>query len=322
MENIEYFAVDIEQTTWQASQQPLSEIRRRVFIDEQGVDASEEFDTADAGAVHWLAFTPDNTAVGCARLIDDRIGRMAVLKPFRNRGIGSALMRHIINYAAGIGLPRLRLHAQIQALPFYEGMRFVASGDEFMEAGIPHRSMTLELGRFLQPRVEPSLPDTAQENRERLMLDNAIAFNEQAKKLVDNAQRQIRIFSRKLDPRIYDDDTLRDLMFELARAHPHAEIKILVEQTYPLVQDSHRLLHLYHRLPSRIEIRKLGKAIKSLHSDFLVADQSGILYNQSGDRYAGYAIAHAPLQAVELIDAFEDMWERSEPDPELRNLPL
>jgi predicted GNAT family N-acyltransferase len=120
------------------------EIRRRVFQDEQGVPADEEFDADDERATHVLALTDDAPA-GTGRIVFfpdyAKIGRMAVLKELRRCGVGRAVMEELTRVAADRGATRLVLHAQVQAIPFYAALGFRVVGDEFMEAGIPHRRM-------------------------------------------------------------------------------------------------------------------------------------------------------------------------------------
>lgn len=332
MESVNFFPIEIEQTSWYASSDALSKLREQVFVNEQGVPKEEEFDAADPDAIHWIAYGPKSDGsgeksaaegiIGCARLSGNKVGRMAVLPTHRNRGVGSALLRRIIRYAAGNGLESLQLNAQTHAVGFYQGMYFEPDGDEFIEAGIPHRHMTLSLKRFMDPKVAPPPPDISREERQRITLDNVEAFREQAKILINRTHRKIRIFSDKLDPRIYDNEGLYRLMFDFARTHPYAEIHILVKNPRLLVQNSHRLLRLYHHLPSRVQMKSLNPSVKTLHSEFLLIDHNSILYNQSSDRYIGYVVYHSPLEAMELADDFDSMWERSEPDPELRRLPI
>ena len=88
--DIEFFPIDVEQCDWGTSQQVLMDIRRQVFIDEQGVPESEEFDEEDNRATHWIAYGVDNIPMGTARLVHDKVGRMAVTKPHRQKG--SALL--------------------------------------------------------------------------------------------------------------------------------------------------------------------------------------------------------------------------------------
>jgi predicted GNAT family N-acyltransferase len=119
-------------------------IRRQVFQVEQGVPAEEEFDADDGRAIHLLAVIPGR-AVGTARIVFHpdyaKIGRMAVLKEWRRHGVGRALMQALMRTAAARTQSHLVLHAQVHAIPFYEAMGFRVVGDEFEEAGIPHRKM-------------------------------------------------------------------------------------------------------------------------------------------------------------------------------------
>ena len=83
--DIEFFPIDVEQSDWDTSQQVLMDIRRQVFIDEQGVPESEEFGEDDKSATHWVAYGTGNIPMGTARLLNAKVGRMAVLKAYRQR---------------------------------------------------------------------------------------------------------------------------------------------------------------------------------------------------------------------------------------------
>lgn len=123
-------------------------IRARVFIDEQNVPEDEERDGLDAEAIHLIAFD-DATPVGTARLLlagdTGKIGRVAVLREKRGTGLGRAIMRAALDELRAEGMARAKLGAQTHAIGFYEGLGFVATGPEFMDAGIPHRDMVLTL---------------------------------------------------------------------------------------------------------------------------------------------------------------------------------
>lgn len=130
---------------WETLGPAASEIRRQVFIDEQNVPQDEEWDGLDTECLHFLAML-DGQPVGTARLLPDaHIGRVAVLANARGTGIGVVLMQAAIEAARQAGHPRVVLSAQVHALAFYERLGFIAHGDEFMDAGIPHREMTLPL---------------------------------------------------------------------------------------------------------------------------------------------------------------------------------
>jgi predicted GNAT family N-acyltransferase len=123
-------------------------IRRRVFQEEQGVPVEEEFDADDAGAVHVLAMIGAEP-VGTGRIVfhpgSAKIGRMAVLKAYRRRGAGRAVLEELSRVAAARGVTRLILHAQVHAIPFYVALGFRVTSGEFVEAGIPHRRMEAEV---------------------------------------------------------------------------------------------------------------------------------------------------------------------------------
>lgn len=139
--------IEIIKTDWQSHQQQLTDIRYQVFVVEQQVPVSLEIDDQDPKAIHWLVINKSiNKAVATARMLQNgHIGRMAVLPAFRHKKIGSELLNTIINNARKQGLPCLFLNAQTDAQGFYEKMAFTAEGDIFIDAGIPHIRMSLDL---------------------------------------------------------------------------------------------------------------------------------------------------------------------------------
>ncbi len=130
-------------------------IRMRVFVKEQGVPEEIELDGDDRRAVHFLAST-SGKAVGAARVVMHRgnakIGRMAVIKSYRRKGVGGKLLRAAITTALRLGVRTLYLHAQVRVIGFYERFGFHAIGPVFAEAEIPHRKMVLKVAcSRLQP---------------------------------------------------------------------------------------------------------------------------------------------------------------------------
>ena len=134
-------------------------VRKEVFVGEQGVPEDIECDAYDAAAVHVLAVREDGVPLGTGRLLHGEaaaaknggdasvgsLGRLAVTREARGLGVGAALVRAIEDAARARGLTAVDLHAQTQALGFYERLGYAAYGPEFPDAGIPHRSMRRSL---------------------------------------------------------------------------------------------------------------------------------------------------------------------------------
>ncbi|PCI07802.1 MAG: GNAT family N-acetyltransferase [Gammaproteobacteria bacterium] len=126
---------------WEKDKNALTQIRKIVFIEEQNVPQDMEWDGHDETAIHYLARFNDKV-IACARLkTDGQIGRMAVLENYRRQGIGNKLLVFVIQHAITNNFKQLFLHAQVDAIPFYEKQSFIAHGDIFIEADIPHREM-------------------------------------------------------------------------------------------------------------------------------------------------------------------------------------
>lgn len=124
-------------------------IRGAVFVAEQNVPVEEEWDSRDAGADHLLALH-GGVPVGTVRMVVEQedvglLGRLAVLPQARGTGTGRALVRAAEERARERGLRSVQLHAQTHALGFYESLGYRAHGEEFLDAGIPHRHMECDL---------------------------------------------------------------------------------------------------------------------------------------------------------------------------------
>ncbi|MET8243498.1 GNAT family N-acetyltransferase [Streptomyces sp. NPDC005202] len=130
-------------------------VRKEVFVGEQGVPEEIEYDAYDAVALHVHAVREDGVPLGTGRLLYGEaaaaktggdpavgsLGRLALAKEARGRGVGVALVRAIEDAARARGLAAVDLHAQTHALGFYERLGYEAYGPEFLDAGIPHRAM-------------------------------------------------------------------------------------------------------------------------------------------------------------------------------------
>lgn len=121
------------------------QVREIVFVQEQGIDASLEYDDLDDVCTHVIGLL-DAQPVTTARLrpVDSAVGkveRVATIQTARGHGYGKEIMDEVERVAKHQGLSELRLGAQLTALPFYEKLGYEAFGDEFLDANIPHRMM-------------------------------------------------------------------------------------------------------------------------------------------------------------------------------------
>jgi predicted GNAT family N-acyltransferase len=137
---------EVRIVAWEAARPDARSVREAVFVTEQRVPLELEWDALDAECDHALAYESAGRPVGTGRLLPDaRIGRMAVLAEWRGKGVGAAILSALLERARERGMLRVALHAQTHAAAFYAKYGFAAEGDVFIEAGIPHVTMTREL---------------------------------------------------------------------------------------------------------------------------------------------------------------------------------
>lgn len=142
--------IRIELCDWAQAGADATRIREIVFVAEQGVPADIELDEHDPRCLHALARDETGAAVGTGRLLPSerrdgrstaRIGRMAVLKAWRGQGIGSAILLRLLEAARDRADTDVVLASQLHARDFYLAHGFLEEGEEFLDAGIPHRAM-------------------------------------------------------------------------------------------------------------------------------------------------------------------------------------
>ena len=121
-------------------------IRTEVFVHEQHVPKDLEFDDLDNESDHLIAKL-NQQPIGCARIRQigknkAKLERIAILKPYRNKGYGTNLTNYCINFCKSKHDSIIYLHAQTTVQKFYERFGFIEEGTIFQEAGIPHIKMT------------------------------------------------------------------------------------------------------------------------------------------------------------------------------------
>lgn len=128
---------------WAQLAESASKIRFDVFVDEQKVPAEIELDEFDAVSLHAVVFDGAEPVATGRLLPDGHIGRMAVAKSARGKGVGAIVLQRLIEEGRQRGFKELVLSAQTHAMGFYGKYGFVAEGDIYLDAGIEHKDMRL-----------------------------------------------------------------------------------------------------------------------------------------------------------------------------------
>jgi predicted GNAT family N-acyltransferase len=124
------------------------EIRNTVFGKEQKIPRELDFDGKDKEAKHALIFY-NNKPIGCARIRfiggKAKLERIAIIKKYRGKGFGNALVSYLINYCKRRKAKEIYFDSQYHARDFYTKIGFKIKGKPFAEAGIKHIGMYLKI---------------------------------------------------------------------------------------------------------------------------------------------------------------------------------
>ena len=283
----------------------LRAVRETVFVQEQQVPIEEEWDALDPDCVHVIARAQDGTPIGTGRLTPEhKIGRMAVLREWRGRGVGDALLLALIEQAHQRGWREVALNAQVSAIAFYLRHGFQPVGERFWEAGIEHQAMRRAL-----------TGPTAIEDR-----DAAIAT---VVALVDAARRGLWVYSRDLDPGLFDAPSVVEAFRRFATSGRGGEVRLILQDAAAPQRAHAPLLPLAQRLPSVFLFREVEDPVdRAYPSAYVANDAGGYYFRTLGHRFDGEADLHAPGRSRQLRGAFMSVWERARPIAEYRALGL
>lgn len=138
--------------------------------------------------------------------------------------------------------------------------------------------------------------------------------------LTQQTSRYIDIISKYLDPGIFDTPDFIEAIKQLSISSKFTKIRILIKDSEPMTKNGHRIIDLIQQLTSSIEVRKISEEYKSYNEAFVLFDGKGVIYLAHADRYEGFANFNRPRLATELSNFFNEVWEHSEPDVNLRRL--
>lgn len=306
----------IELVDWSTQQKPLIDIRTRVFVDEQHVSLADELDGVDEleGTRHFLGLL-NGKAIANARLeACGKLGRLCVLPEYRRQGYGQAVLQAALLHALEVNLQEnIYLHAQLEALNLYQKFGFKSCSETFMEAGIAHKKMRLQLDSY------PMLAQLYQDKV--LRLADAKQFTRHIYQLTQCASRCIDIFSQSLPSLIYNSEFAKALS-QFARAHRYSQVRILLTDSQNL-GSGNPVVTLAQRLPSSISLRVLNKEIDATNFGFTCADKQGLVFFNNEEALDGFVNYQARAESAQQLITFDYWWHsHSESDPNLAHLAL
>lgn len=279
----------------------LRAIRDVVFLGEQRVPTEIERDALDPACTHVLARDAGGRPIGTGRLAPNgKIGRMAVLREWRGRGVGRAMLLRLLDAARAIGLAEVVLHAQVDAERFYAAHGFLPVGERFEEAGIQHQSMRRLLGHPMAVETAPQ----------------AVAAT---CGIVANTRRGLVVYSRELDPGLLDQT---DVLAAFRRLGTRGGEARLLLQDVQTPQRAHApLIGLVQRLPSAFAVRVIDEPVdRTYPSAFIANDTGGWYFRPLGHRLDGETQLDGAARVRQLRTLFDSAWERARPATELRAL--
>ena len=319
----------VDAVDYVAAATDLHAVRAAVFVHEQHVPAGLERDAADPQCLHVLARDPAGRPIGAARLVPPfvaanacagehsdpahhpvspdplpRIGRMAVLPEWRGRGVGAAMLVVLTELARAQRWKAIELHAQVDAIGFYARHGYLPSGPRYMEAGIEHQTMRRALGG----------PNAVEDREAAIATTLAIATT---------TRRCLRVYSRALDPGLFDAAPVLDALRALAVRGDGIELRFLLQDADTPQREHAPLIALAQRLPSVLLFRAVDDPVdRAYPSAFLANDGGGYYFRGLGHRFDGETALDAGGRARQLREEFDRIWERSRPCSEYRALGL
>jgi predicted GNAT family N-acyltransferase len=303
-------ATRVANVAWENDRVLLREIREQVFILEQNVPVELEWDGLDESAEHFIAYIDDEPA-GCARLIGgSKIGRMAVLKQYRNQGIGLKLLESIKRYASQKRVTRLTLSAQCHAYEFYLSAGFQASSIPYLDAGITHIDMECRV--FSQH--EGLIKYKFKEDDERYVSGSGEATKGFIELMLSQTRHTILMNIDNLALDAYRHPEFLQKIKALVKRSRRFKLRVLISHYHPTHND-HPLFRLIARLPTFCEVRISQESLQ----DLTLFDNSATMEYYQGESVAYF---YSKQKTDQLRASFERNWQHAKHTVETRRLTI
>lgn len=303
----------LELTHWQTHAEDIHRIRRLVFIEELNILTEQEPDDNDLNANYVIARDSDNNAIASARLLSNgTIDQLAVLNQWRGQKIATRLVYLLLEQAQSDGITTVNVKTISQALGFYEKLGFHINAEE--TAASSERSLSLSLAEWQQRRSGEVWDGPLNGIDDSVKATTA---------LIKSVRRQLCIYTPYVQSKLYNDI---DILAELRRRivdQPHIHCRLLLPPASEWRRGCAHLAQLAERL-SALELRMLPREEPRERSEFvygfMLADDAGLLHYTDPRLCTGTSISHGASKARHLQGFFNEFWEKSIPDQELRSL--
>ena len=303
-------SMTIEIARWPQDSAIIKDIRRKVFVIEQGVEPEIEWDGKDHTCTHIIARLAGEP-VGTGRVQPNgHIGRLAVLASQRGKSLGKLILQQLIQVSQQQGHSAVFLNSQVQAVGFYEHFGFIVEGKVFMVAGIPHQRMEMKLSSVNQS-------DNILEQTELSGIEeNYAAILE----LVYSARHTIEIFTPDLDRRLLSRQSLIQTLKGFIKVSSKSQLKIIVTDASTAIRYDHLMIELSQEFPSFIQIKKTHHEYQHLPYSYIIIDGKAVLYRPLADDYKAKLDIQDGKEARRLQAEFNEIWNVSDIVPGIKRL--
>jgi predicted GNAT family N-acyltransferase len=311
----------LEPANFQLDFEVLRQIRTMVFVIEQKIPVELEFDEEDMNCRHFIARTADGAPIGTGRLSPEgKIGRLAVLAEWRGQGVGTSILRILIENAHSLGLRKVTAEAQLRALGIYQKFGFKPLGEAFIAVGIPHQTVELNLQAVHQERISRK---PREESVPAQQFSTVSAAVDATLQIIKQTHRQLYIYSQDLEYALYGQNEIIEALKQLVLNNRKAEVQIIIQEPNKLRSQTHPLIGLAQRVSSHFQLRTPIET-EDLQTDsaFTVNDDDSYLFRLQGNRFHGHWSPNQPALNCQLQEEFQRIWQRSRPCTEFRALNL
>lgn len=138
--------------------------------------------------------------------------------------------------------------------------------------------------------------------------------------MASQCRQSMDLFTHDLEPLVYDREPFLQAARSLVTRNRHTKIRVLVQDSKHAVSHGHRLIEIARRFTSSIELHRPGKEFSGYIEAMLIADGTGFLHKPVATRFEGSANFKGTLRTKELQKIFDEAWDSSQPDQEMRRL--